>query len=114
MMRKRSRATVAVLLLRVRRKSKMPMSASEHAREEAFLRRVEETHRPSLAEQARDRIFVRLSGAGLVIEDHRHAGVRCAEHAFGLGNDAEYVEAEDVLDVIDTHHFALGHAQRVV
>src|SRR5215468_1505446 len=114
MMRRRSRATEALCLLRARRKSKMPMSTSEHASEETLLRRVEEAHRALLAEQSRDGVFIRLAGAGLVVEDHRHAGVRSAEYAFGFRNHAEHFQPEDLLDVIDAHHFAVGHAYGVV
>src|SRR5690606_37286834 len=53
-------------------------------------------------------------GIALVVENHRYALVRGLEHGLGLGNATQQADGEDFLDVLDTEHFALGHALGVV
>lgn len=67
-----------------------------------------------LAEQAVDRIAVRLAGVALLVEDHRHALVRRLEHGLGFRDHPEQADGEDFLDVVDAEHLALGDALRVV
>lgn len=57
-----------------------------------------------LAEQAVDRIAVRLAGVALLVEDHRHALVRRLEHGLGFRDHPEQADGEDLLDVVDAEH----------
>src|SRR4249919_596331 len=97
-MRRRSRAVLAVFLLRWLRKSKIPMaSASKQLGEETLALHRGIAQRNVLSEDAADRVRVGLAGVRDIVENHRHAGIRALQHFRRLRDHADNLQPEDVL-----------------
>src|SRR6185437_2712121 len=113
MMRRRSLATLAEEGGR-RKSASSPTSTSEHPREEASLRLLQESQRQTLAEQTRDRIIVGQRSVTLVIENDRNAGIGSGENVRGLRHHAYHIEPQDLLYVVHAHHLSACNPLRVV
>src|SRR5262245_42634759 len=105
MMRNRSLATLAVGGVR-RKSASNPMSASEHAWQKALLRLVHEAKWQRLTQQSSHCVIVRARSIACVVENDGHTRVGGGEHVGGLRDDADDIQTEDLLDVVDAHHLA--------
>src|SRR5690606_4579029 len=81
-------------------------SAPEQPAEKPFLLGREEAVRPFFTEESRDGVAVRLAGIRLLVENHRHAGVRRGQHRLAFGDGAEQVDCEDIPHDVDAQHLA--------
>src|SRR6266404_6854655 len=113
MMRSLSFATRAVDGV-LRNRASKPMSASEHAREETPLGFLDKAQWQGFAQQPGHRVLVGARRVALDVENDGRTGVGCGQYIGRLGHDADHVEAENLLDVIDAHHLAAGDPARVV
>ena len=65
-----------------------------------------------LAKIAGDHVPIGLAGLAIAVQDDRHAGVGRVEHRLRLGDDAEQVQRQDLLHVLDAQHLAGLHPLR--
>src|SRR5438067_13197247 len=97
----RSLATLAVRFFSPSRNESQDISRSaptEHALEEAGALCIGEAQRDLLAEEAANHVLVRLRHLGALQVDRRQALVRGVEHRLRLGDYADQLDAQDLLD----------------
>src|SRR3981189_986933 len=113
MMRSLSFATLAVDGV-LRNRASKPMSTSEHAREETPLGLLDKSQWQCFAQQPGHGVLVGARRVALDVENDGRTGVGRGQYIGRLGYNADHVEAENLLDVIDAHHLAAGDSTRGV
>src|SRR5882757_9852660 len=98
----------------LRNRDSKPMSAPENAREKALFGFRYETQWHRLTEQSGDGIFIGMRRVAVVVENDRQARVGRGQDIGRLGHDADHIETENLLDVVDAQHVAAGDPARVV
>src|SRR5574343_143337 len=112
---RRSLATAAVFGLLPKSMESSDISlASEQALEQARLDVIDIAQRLLLAEEAGDDVLVGLGSVGFLLVDDRGALVGGLQHFFRFRDDAEDLDAQDLLDILGREHLAGFDAARVV
>src|ERR1700722_19502801 len=105
MMRSRSLATLAEDGV-FRNRASNPMSASKQAREEAFPGFIDEAQWQRLSQQPGDGVLVGARRVTFGVQNDGCTGIGRRQYIGRLGHNADHVEAENLLDVIDAPHLA--------
>src|SRR5258708_22755936 len=97
----------------LRNRASNPMSASKHAREETPLGLLDKAQWQRFAQQPGHGVLVGARRVALGVENDGRAGVGSGQYIGWLGHNADDVEAENLLAVIDAHHLASRDSTRV-